>query len=193
VLAFLLDIEIIKLTDGKKSLKDVFYELYQNSNETHYTEENLIGVFVSKVHPDLQLFFDKYIDGTEELNLSEQLSYIGVEYVTNDTIYGPAIGLQAIPLFWYYYVNSINVEGIQQGDKLDIRVVGRNCLKPYITDDGTYVSDTTWTKLPVVREGKRIMVNTKPEYAYKTNLTTLRFVPDISEEQSMYFNKWIGK
>ncbi len=57
VMVMLLDFEIMRLTEGNKTLKNVIFELSKKYGENKsFEENNFIEEFVAMVHPDLQFF-----------------------------------------------------------------------------------------------------------------------------------------
>lgn len=81
VLAMMLDINIQELTNGKKSLKSVLQELaVKYGPEKPFDDNALISEIVSRVHPDLQQFFDSYISGSETVEYNRYFSKLGWDY-----------------------------------------------------------------------------------------------------------------
>jgi predicted metalloprotease with PDZ domain len=81
VLGMLLDAEIQRLTEGKKTLIDIM--LFLNSRygaNRSFDEESFITEFVKEVHPELQNFFSLYIEGKNQWKPNDQLNYIGITY-----------------------------------------------------------------------------------------------------------------
>ena len=81
VLAMLLDAEIQRLTEDKKTLIDVMLLLNERygANKS-FDEESFISELVKEVHPDLQNFFSYYIEGKNQWKPNDQLNYIGITY-----------------------------------------------------------------------------------------------------------------
>jgi predicted metalloprotease with PDZ domain len=81
VLAMLLDAEIQRLTSGKKSLIDVILTLNARYGASKsFNEQTFIAELVKEVHPDLQLFFNNYIEGKNQWKPNDQLNYLGIGY-----------------------------------------------------------------------------------------------------------------
>ena len=77
-MGLLLDIEIIRLTNGKKTLKDVILELVDKYGTTKpFSDEDFFDEFTAHVHPDLRYWFADYVEGTVPLNLKDGLDQIG--------------------------------------------------------------------------------------------------------------------
>jgi predicted metalloprotease with PDZ domain len=86
VMAALLDLEIMHLTQGEKTLLDVITTLNARYGATQsFNEATFFEVFVAEVHPDLMDFFNRYVRGTEALPLKRNLAYAGFDYVHNES------------------------------------------------------------------------------------------------------------
>lgn len=83
LVAFMLDILILKNTQNKRSLKDVCRVLYNEygKKDIGYSETDIIKLCEDTAGISLQDFFKKYVYGTEDLEpmLSECFDYVGLE------------------------------------------------------------------------------------------------------------------
>ncbi|UYZ61649.1 M61 family metallopeptidase [Hymenobacter weizhouensis] len=86
LLAFLLDIRIRELSQGRQSLRDVVLKLREKYGPTRsFEDDQLIPEIVALTHPEVQQFFDRYVVGKEPLPLEEYLGKIGWQYVATGT------------------------------------------------------------------------------------------------------------
>lgn len=94
----LLDLEIRHRTDSRKSLDDVFRDLYSRfyleaSNESYYLrgrgfkDEDFLAAASRAACADLSNFFKSYVSGTEELDYQKYLDYAGLKLVVADNRY----------------------------------------------------------------------------------------------------------
>ncbi len=82
VMAALLDLEIMQLTQGEKTLLDVITTLNGRYGATQsFDEASFFELFVAEVHPDLMEFFNRFVRGTEALPLKRNLGYAGFDYI----------------------------------------------------------------------------------------------------------------
>lgn len=83
LVALMLDIEILKHSQNKKSLRDVCRVLYNDfgKKKKGYTEQDIIRICEETAGKSLNYIFDKYVYGTEdfELMLNECFNYVGLE------------------------------------------------------------------------------------------------------------------
>ncbi len=83
LVALMLDIEILKHTQNKKSLKDVCRILYNDFGlkKKGYTEQDIIRLCEQEAGVSLKHIFDKHVYGTEDFEplLTECLNYVGLE------------------------------------------------------------------------------------------------------------------
>lgn len=81
ILAFLLDIEIQRKSNGTLTLLSVIEKLTQKYGKNKpFNDPSLIPDFIALTHPELQQFFDKYVIGSEKPNYNEFLNSIGWDY-----------------------------------------------------------------------------------------------------------------
>lgn len=81
LLAMGLDIEIVRLTDGKESLKTIMLKLKDKYGpQKPFIDENLFQDFDKLVSPDLQNYFDAYIVGSERLDYKKYFGYLGYDF-----------------------------------------------------------------------------------------------------------------
>jgi predicted metalloprotease with PDZ domain len=81
IVSFLLDLQIRHLSEGKKSLDDVFRYLYDEfyKKNKNYTPEDFQRVCEMMAGASLNEFFDKYVRGRDEINYNEILNQFGIE------------------------------------------------------------------------------------------------------------------
>lgn len=104
LLALCLDLEIIKLSNGKKDLRKVLLEMLDEYNVNNaVSEEKLIPEIISRVEPGLKSFFDNYVEGNDELLINHYFHYAGIRYFLYDQVFEP------IPLI----SNKYGISGIE--------------------------------------------------------------------------------
>ena len=81
VTAALLDIYLLKLSDGKKGLREVILDLSKKYGvQKTFDEDKFFDEIVSMTYPEIKTFFDKYIIHAEPLPLKEYFSWLGIDY-----------------------------------------------------------------------------------------------------------------
>ncbi len=84
----MIDLFIIKYSEGKHSLNDVMTELYEDYRNSGYTEDDFQQICVKYGGLKVSEVFNNHVYGTEEYTktLTEALSYVGFELVkTNNS------------------------------------------------------------------------------------------------------------
>jgi predicted metalloprotease with PDZ domain len=85
LVAFMLDVMIMKHTNDQKGLKDVCRELYNEfgKKQKGYSEKDLIAICEKMAGTSLKEFFDHYVYGTAdfEIPLQECFTYLDIELV----------------------------------------------------------------------------------------------------------------
>lgn len=198
--AWMLDIEIIRLTDGEKNLKSVMMELVNEyGKDRSFPEEELFEIFTRKVHPDLREFFSRHIEDTLPINISGQLEKIGIIYEPSVPCRMPVSILEnghgvkdVIELFRYYTINEVEENSIfKPGDKIRSIDFGRNCLKPFKQENGLFIDEGASATLPVYRNREWIELTLTPEWKEGTYRNRLYEIPDKTPEQERFFQAWM--
>ena len=199
VMGMLLDIEIIRLTDGKKRLIDVMYELIAEYGPTRpMDEEEVFELFTEKVHPDLREFFTKYIEGKEALPYAEILDHVGIVYESEITTSLPKhpvkdqggkyanISLGGdIPI---KKMSKKNKLGLKAGDRIDPGIY----LDKYFDDFGNPLPEGMRVSFEVTRDTATVSITDVIEYKEDEVSHQLRILTEMTPEQSKYFNVWLG-
>ncbi len=184
MLCMALDIEIIYLTKGQKTLKTVILELLNKYGKNqNASEEGLIKEFVDLVHPDLQKFFDKHILGKEYPDFENYLKKVGIIY---DKVKYPKIPI-VIQNGEILKVESKEYEMFQEGDQVSRQSINEACYDK----NGNLLPDGSSTFVKVIRKGKE----EKVEFKVKTAQGNFGFQknPKATEEEIHYRKIWIGQ
>lgn len=199
VIGMLLDIEIIRLTAGEKTLIDVITELSQRyGKDKSFDEDTFIDEFVGLVHPDLKIFFDKYIDGREELPYVETFKTVGLNFeLKTETDYPKHFikdnGVKRNKIgFGPYKIIKVNKKkdfvGFEKGDIVDSKLY----WKLFLDENGDYIPEGTIVDFPVNRDGKEIILPVKVEYKKGKVTNRFRINPEPTATQKQYFDLWLG-
>jgi predicted metalloprotease with PDZ domain len=82
VTAALLDIEILKLSGGKKGLREVILDLSKKYGvHKTFDEDKFFDEIASMTYPEIKIFIDKYIIHAEPLPLKKYFSWLGIDYL----------------------------------------------------------------------------------------------------------------
>jgi predicted metalloprotease with PDZ domain len=84
VVAWLLDTEIRKATNGARTLDDVMRRAFVQFAERGFQEQEFRDLAAEVSGVDLQAFFVKALDTTEELPIADALEYWGLEWEPED-------------------------------------------------------------------------------------------------------------
>jgi predicted metalloprotease with PDZ domain len=197
--AFMLDLEIMRLTNGKQTLFGVLKEI--QSQKPVFEEDDLFDLIVEKVHPDLKVFFEKYIQGNTEFDYAQILSTIGVKYEKKKEIVVPLMLLDPdkgygvkdlMESFGVYSINEVDENSPYRAkDKLNSVQMGFDCLKPFRNDDGTYVKEGEIRDVKVLRDGKwqNIQIKTRTKKTIARHLMTIPY-NEMDEKQKHLFEIW---
>ena len=199
VLAMLLDIEIIRLTDGEKTLLDVILELMIKYNKDHpFNEESFFDEFVACVHPDLKSFFDNYIDGRDEIPYQKIFGAVGVEYYPlineNRPLY--PIRENKVKYSRTGIAERLTIKKVKKGEFIGFQkgdIVNRNIFYDYFKDEnGYYLPEDSLINIPVKRDGREITIPTLIKYAEKTTDNKILIKKNMTPNQERLYKIWLG-
>jgi predicted metalloprotease with PDZ domain len=81
VVACLLDIRLLELSNGTKGLREVINQLYKDYGAAKaFSETGFFDELVKRTYPEIADFINKYIKGTEKLPIVEYFLKLGIEY-----------------------------------------------------------------------------------------------------------------
>lgn len=199
IMAMLLDIEIMRLTQGEKTLKTVVFELCKKygSNQS-FDEITFIDEFVAMVHPDLKQFFTKYVEGKQPLPIEQYFKVIGIEYAKKKDAMIPyhffssdQLGVQPDK----YIVNGKvkikgavpnNVFGLKKNDIVDYKEL----QEVYQNEDGTNVAEGTKITIHVERNGEIIPLTFPAQFREGWKNNYIEIIKNMTPEQAKLFQLW---
>ncbi len=199
IMAMLLDIEIMHLTQGEKTLKSVIFKLADKyGSERSFSEEQFINEFVAEVDPRLKAFFTKYVEGTEPLPISAFFEKIGVEYVYRKKTIMPSNFLTQnhynVKIDRRIINGSIqikkadrsNIFGLKSKDQVNYYEL----KKAYMQEDGTYVPEGTMITIEAIRKDNKISLTFPAKYEEGTLMHQIGVMTKMTEEQEKLFKLW---
>ncbi len=199
IMAMLLDFEIMRLTNGEKTLKSVIFELSNiYGKNKSFQEEEIIPVFVSLVHPELQQFFDKYVTGTEPLDLEGGFKTIGVNFqkvkkgilpidlLSEKNGVSANLGIVVNNNVSIKKATKGNVVGFMVGDKVNQNDV----IKCFQKENGDYVNQGEMISLNVIRDGNTITLTFPAVFEEGEIKNTIEILKVKTHLQEKYFKIW---
>lgn len=199
LVAMLLDIEIIRATNAKKSLDDVLkllWQDYKNNPERGYDDARIRELSEQVSGKDLSTFWKNYISGVKNLPLKEYLSYAGVEMINKNSDDKISLDVE------YMVVSDSIIQLTKVFEGGTAFEAGLNFKDKLISINGETVTKTNFDSLlnaneigdeltiRIDRDGMEkeitvILMNALPVYK-------LNFMKDPTQEQKKIFNKWIN-
>lgn len=77
----LLDIRLLELSNGTKGMREVVLELIDTFGpDQAFSEAGFFDTIVDMTYPEIEIFINDYIKGTETLPIEEYYNKIGIEY-----------------------------------------------------------------------------------------------------------------
>jgi predicted metalloprotease with PDZ domain len=126
LISLLLDLLIRSRSDNERSLDDVMLQMWEQfgKSETGFTPAQLQQIIENVAQTDLNGFFAKYVDGTEELPFNEYLAPFGLHLIADEDSSVPYLGMTVKTennreIIKYVAANSPAQQvGIDSGDEL---------------------------------------------------------------------------
>lgn len=85
VVAFLCDAAILQTSKGKRSLKDVFREIYRKHKKSNQIQDgNSAIISILRSFPELNPIIMNYLEGKSKINWENDLSLVGIGAVKSD-------------------------------------------------------------------------------------------------------------
>lgn len=205
-----LDIELLKLSDGKYGIRDLIKDLsVRYGKDRAFRDDSLFTVIASLTYPEIGEFLHKYVDGTEPIPYKSILAEVGINYEdskrTEEFGLG-GVGLGMNPASGRLVVASLDevndfgrVMGYELGDKI-ISVNGEevNLDNVYeilaMVKYGTSTGDKITVKVERKVNGKPKTVKLKARaFAVPGEpRAELSLMKDSSEKAQKLQNIWLG-
>ncbi len=101
LVAGLLDIKLLQLSDGKRGLREVLIELSRRYGpDTPFPEKEFFSIFAEMTYPEISDFFERYVRSAEPLPLADYLGLLGLHYLeavdTGESTTAAGIGLNFV-------------------------------------------------------------------------------------------------
>lgn len=203
LLALLLDLEIMRLTEGEQTLFGVIERLSQRYGQARpLPSDSVFRLFAAETHPALMDFFIRYVAGTEPLPIAEQLATVGLRYQASET------KSRMVDFFSRRY-NDLRVAqlpgeplryevvkvgrkewvGFEQGDVVDMQI-----LRQAARDStGQLLPEGAMITFPVERNDQTVMLSAAARYAEMTFPHVVNWVEEPSEAQLRMRRLWLGQ
>jgi predicted metalloprotease with PDZ domain len=82
LVAALLDIRLLELSNGQKGLRELILELIDTYGPNNaFSEANFFDDLVNRTYPEIEDFIELYIKGTAQLPMEEYFNKIGVDFI----------------------------------------------------------------------------------------------------------------
>lgn len=81
LVAGLLDIKLLELSDGKRGYREVIYELSKKYGpDKAFSEKDFFNEFTELTYPEIADFFDKYVKNANTLPMGEYYGKLGIKF-----------------------------------------------------------------------------------------------------------------
>lgn len=202
LVAFILDIVILKSTGNKKSLKDVCRNMYSQFGKKNrgYSEEDVISLCEEAAGISLREVFNNYVYGTEnfETILTECFSYVGLEMqkISSPLINESVFGFKVIEMPGSTRVSVVAPESPawKSGLSINDEIIGinNNAVKSDLSSWLNYYKDQN-IKLMVSSQGRLNevqLIGKSTGHTFFDNFKIV-FVPKRTLKQEVNYKRWL--
>jgi predicted metalloprotease with PDZ domain len=202
LLGWLLDIQIIKSTNGQKNLKWLMLELAKKYGKSRpFKDDSLFDEIVSLTHPDVRAFIDKYIVGAGPLPFHELLPSIGFEFENEkkkDVFFVGRMGVifddkDSSFKFTDVEKNALDIKDKDIILKINNEVASEASIEPLL---GKYLFDNAEYRhisVTIKRDGEVKELAGNLFDGYRTVSNYIGELSKPSAEAVMYKKVWLGK
>jgi predicted metalloprotease with PDZ domain len=197
LLGALLDIEIISLTNGDKTLKDVVFSLSKKyGSDRSFREQDFIEEFILASHPGIRPFFNRYIEGRDSIPVAEILDKAGIQY---HPIFKGAIPKNPFKdvKFRLLVLNGKRTikkvlksdsVGFQKGDELIY-----STIRNFARSENGLLPEGEIIRIPVLRDGQSLELSLTNKLV-SGEIKQLIFInQNMNEDQQKVYNRWLRK
>lgn len=197
LLGILLDLRMRQLTNGSRSLRDLFHYMNdQSANQHRYflDSSGVEGAAEKVAGQSFASFFQDYVSGVKELPYDDFLQFVGLHVVTISSRVGTAGFTTTANLGGQPEVSQVDPnsdaqrQGISAGDR--VTTLNGSPASAYLDDELARMSPGTIVHLELEnRRGKRqveIRLSVRQEQSYE-----LRDLPTVTPEQRAHRAAWI--
>lgn len=200
VIAFLLDIKLNELSEGKKNLKDLMLELsaLYGPNKS-FPDSSLFDVIEKISYPQIKTFLIDYVQGNKELPYEEYLKKIGWQYLSEEKDTVDGFGKngfyydQSLNGIFVYAVDPINNPlAIKNNDLIislnGIKITEQNAIEKL--EELTKPNAGKLYEIELLRDKKSIKSSGTTLLYERTRKNVIKEIENINESQ-IKFREWM--
>jgi len=208
VIFLLLDLYIFSNTNGQKSVDTVMHELwrlYTVNPQTGITEHDFIDAIIRTTGVDCEEMFLSWLNGTEELPYNDCLRPFGLEWAELQEGKQPAFGAMVSDDEWMGFSLKDSSKGVIVTfveDESPAADAGFGIDDIIVEVEGEYVQSVA-EFFTLIRNSKATGVSVKAlcdGISFSTTLYPkprkhkhLCYTPNITEQQTLLFEKWLNR
>jgi predicted metalloprotease with PDZ domain len=200
VIAFLLDIRLNELSEGKKNLKDLMLELsHVYGPNKSFPDSSLFDVIEKFSYPQIKTFLIDYVQGNKELPYEEYLKKIGWQYLSEEKDTVDGFGKNG-----FYYDQSLNGIFVYAVDPINNPLTIKNS-DLIISLDGIKITELNASEkleeitkpnagrlyeMEIIRDKKQMKVSGISVKYERTRKNVIKEIENIDENQ-IKFREWM--
>ena len=199
LVSWLLDKEIRKLTNNKKSLDDLSYLLYKNyaGSEIGYTSYNVKQLLQQITGQDFSLFWSDYVEGTKTIDFEGLLNFYGLSIETpkDKGDLKLTLGIKTVDENGLAKISIVQTDspawnaGLEVGDSI-IAINGWQISKDNLDEHLDNLKLDTEYSLHYFNQGELKQTKITPNKAPEEKLKIIQ-LETATDVQKQHFDSWI--
>ncbi len=199
LIAFGLDVEMLRLSQGKRRLLDLMFDIQSGLEGKPFPDEDFRGLLVKYGYPELGGFYDRYIEGKEMVPFEEYFELLGWSFIPEKTkhpYFGIDIYYDSQRKIYFIYTNDKNSIGLQKEDvikeingvKINEASIRKGSLDPF-----NYPKEGQEITVLIERNNQQMELKGKADRIEKLKSSRIRKSRSFTEEQTKFRAWYLAK
>jgi predicted metalloprotease with PDZ domain len=201
ILAFMMDVKLMELSNGKMGLKDVLLKLSQKyGTATPFKEDSLFDEIARLTYPEMRTFFNDFLIANKPLPYKEYFEKVGLNYYPSriDTVWSFGKFTMAVDQthdeLIIVKVDPGNLFGLQKGDFLvSVNDIDLNLYNFELVMEPIYKSKNgASVKLGYRRGTEMLKITATPKGSVENRTNVISANAEASDRQKEFRDKILG-
>lgn len=192
LIAFGLDVELIRLSEGRVRLLDVMIDMNNELKGKSFRDEDFKELLVKHSYPEIGEFYDRYVQGKEMIPYEDYFDMLGWDFIPKGTkllSYGIDIYYDSREEYYFIFTDDENDLGLLQGDiihEVNGIPVNEKTVKEGVLRTYNYPEPGESMKVLVEREGEMLSLTGKPTHEEKLKQSRVRVKREFTLDQAAF-------
>ncbi len=199
LIAFGLDVELIRLSEGRVRLLDVMLDMKNELQGKSFRDEEFKELLVRHSYPEIAEFYDRYVEGKEMIPYKDYFDMLGWEFMPKGTkilSYGTDIYYHSEEEHYFIFTDDQNDLGLKQGDiihEVNGIPVNEKTVKEGVLRTYNYPEPGENMRVLVEREGEMMSLSGTPTHEEKLKQSRIRVKREFTPDQVAFRRHFLQK